>query len=454
MEIALKELRSSFTSGRLTAALLISMGLFLLSFVLMTEEYGHRVDNYALSRSLPVEELYSGMLYAYRFADGGSPSSSTSTRPLGRISPPNPLIYVARGLDVDMRQSAHFFQNFPIIDTVFEPDQDANLYRVAFPAPDLLFMIQVGLGLLAVMFSFGIISGEREKGTLKLMLATGASRTSVLGGKMLGNFLSLWIAFTTAWLIYLLLFIVFVVPDPTGEIWIRLAGIYVLACLHILVFFCLGSAISAFTRNSATALVISLFCWAFLIFVVPGLASLVGKQLVPIWSDQKLQEEKLLVATKMEEEYERAHPGSAAYQSGRYGQVHLEIQGDVEKAMAELEDEENRRRDRLVELTSYFSRFSPISSLTLSVASLSGTGLEDQQRFRSDLNEIKSTVLQMKNDNQRSIDLMSAAYTQSFSSPDLNLAIQSASGDVALLVIWAGVLFVIAAVRFGFYDVR
>ena len=70
---------------------------------------------------------------------------------------------------------------------------------------DWAFIIGYVLSLIAILFTFDAVSGERERGTLRLMLANPIPRHTVLIGKFLGALISINIPFALAVLMNLLL---------------------------------------------------------------------------------------------------------------------------------------------------------------------------------------------------------------------------------------------------------
>ena len=57
------------------------------------------------------------------------------------------------------------------------------------------FVTAVLLSFMGILFTFDAISGEQERGTLRLMLANSISRNTVICGKFLGAFFSISIPF-------------------------------------------------------------------------------------------------------------------------------------------------------------------------------------------------------------------------------------------------------------------
>ena len=66
-----------------------------------------------------------------------------------------------------------------------------NPYLVVFPRTDLTFVFQIVISLPTFLFSYDAIAGERQNGTLALVLSNAIPRGKLLFGKYLGGILSL-----------------------------------------------------------------------------------------------------------------------------------------------------------------------------------------------------------------------------------------------------------------------
>ena len=91
---------------------------------------------------------------------------------------------------------------------------------------DWAFIIGYVLSLIAILFTFDAVSGERERGTLRLMLANAIPRHTVLIGKFLGALVSVSIPFILAVLVNLLLISTANTVHLTAEAWGRLGIIF------------------------------------------------------------------------------------------------------------------------------------------------------------------------------------------------------------------------------------
>ena len=140
------------------------------------------------------------------------------------------------------------------------------------------FIIGYVLSLIALLFTFDAISHERERGTLRLMLANSIPRHTVLIGKFLGALISINIPFTLAVLVNLLMISTSSDVHLSAEAWARLGLIFFIALLYTSLFLALGLLVSARVQRSAVSLVILLLAWVTLVVFMPStLVSIAGR---------------------------------------------------------------------------------------------------------------------------------------------------------------------------------
>ena len=142
--------------------------------------------------------------------------------------------------------------------------------------------IGILLSFFAILFTFDAIAGERERGTLSLMMSNAVSRGQVLLGKYVGAFLTIMVPLTIGILMNLLIIhlsgsIYFRVHD-----WLRILGMMGFFALHISVFIFLGMFFSSQVSKAITSLVWLLLLWVCLAFILPPLLSTFAINLCPI----------------------------------------------------------------------------------------------------------------------------------------------------------------------------
>ena len=165
---------------------------------------------------------------------------------------------------------------------------DANLQNKSV-GPDVsqvdwAFIIGYVLSLIALLFTFDAVSGERERGTLRLMLANSIPRHTVLIGKFLGALLSISIPFTLAVLVNLLLISTANAVHLTTEAWGRLGVIFFLAFLYTSLFLALGLLVSTRVQQSAVSLMILLLTWVTFVVFMPSTLASIASSFSPVMS--------------------------------------------------------------------------------------------------------------------------------------------------------------------------
>ena len=279
-----KEMLSHLLSQRFAACTILAVVLIIANGMLTSQAYVYKKNLYLTKRAVEENKLYEITYYALlgsdrsSFQDGGfGPKVKTAPRALRA---PRLLEVFAQGEERQLGQAVRVaLFDIPYQAEEVSPFQLSNPYLNIFASFDVVYIFQLVLGLMAILIASETVSGEKEDGTLRLMLTTNASRAQVLTGKVLAALTTL--AIPTA-LGFILLFILLLgtenIEVGVGE-WVRLGLLFVLSLLYLLVFYLIGLAISCATHRSATSLFYALFTWALLVIVLPNsIASLLNEQ--------------------------------------------------------------------------------------------------------------------------------------------------------------------------------
>ena len=278
LNITWRELYDNLNSLRFALATVLLLGLMLTNAVVHLREHPERVKRYRESVS--------------RYQTQIATHASNSLYDLAQEGPgdlhkkPSDLRFCAEGNETFMsdraqggyhRWSSDTLKSFWIL---AYPSATPNRHNVrpAVTRVDWGFIIGYVLSLVALLFTFDSISGERERGTLRLTLANAIPRHTVLIGKFLGAFISVSLPFILAVLVNLL--VVSTSPDVhlDTEAWGRLGIIFCVAMLYICLFLALGMIVSARVQRSAVSLVVLLLIWVvFVVFMPSTLASIAGE---------------------------------------------------------------------------------------------------------------------------------------------------------------------------------
>lgn len=171
-------------------------------------------------------------------------------------------VEITAGRPATLLQMTSFYSDNPLLKIL--PNLDVTEVAILF------------FSLLAVLFSFDLVNGARERGVLRMLVAYGKGRIQTLTGLALGGLLTV-LLFVVIGLLSALLTVQFYSGIPLTPQFIAgfsLIGLAVL--LYCLIFFAVGLLFSSLTRHSNLSLMFSLFIWVVCVVAMPMLL----KQLV------------------------------------------------------------------------------------------------------------------------------------------------------------------------------
>jgi len=135
---------------------------------------------------------------------------------------------------------------------------------------DWVFIISAVLSFVALVLTYDSMCGEKEAGTLRLMLANVTPRYKVLLGKYFGAMFTLGIPLVVGLLVSLII----VIPSKDVTIdaaaWLKILTITLLSLLYISIFVFLGMFVSSRTAHPPNAMVLLLVVWVVLVILLPS----------------------------------------------------------------------------------------------------------------------------------------------------------------------------------------
>jgi ABC-type transport system involved in multi-copper enzyme maturation permease subunit len=257
--LVFKEVHDLVLTLRFTVGTLIAVILAVLAAYIGSLDYNARLDSYQTKLKLTRDSVAETRVYSF-------------LRPT-IYRPPEPLSILHHGLEG--RLGTDFQVSVDTENTEARGENRGNEYLSIFSEVDLTVIVAVILGLLALLFTFDAVCGEREGGMLKLMMSYPLSRSQLLLGKYLGAWVALMLPATLAYLLSLLV-VGFVANVHFGPPEIaRLGLILIFYALYLSLMLLVGLVISSFVQRSSLALVFSAFAWFFFVTVVPNLATMI-----------------------------------------------------------------------------------------------------------------------------------------------------------------------------------
>ncbi len=384
-DIIRKEIQESISTPRMVFAFLLSTVLVLFSVYVGLNSYSLERREYETAVATNRSNIENIKEWRQLLDSGGTIVAR----------PPQPLSFMISGVQPTVGKEARVTVWRSI--ELTRSKSKGNPLIAIFGRLDLTFAVRVVLSLLAIIFSYNALSGEKEQGTLKLILAQPVPRSKLLLGKTLGGLFCLGLALAVPLLLSLIL--VSLHPDVmlSGEDWMRLGLILVFYLLYISVFFALGLFVSSRLGSSALSLLVLLFAWVVSVSLIPQAAVMAAAQLRQVPSAQETAARKSAFSREqMPKEQETINQWSKKNPppGGDYFNVEwrarqckeLQIVGDrlhaeVYSYQARLDEEYRSRLSRQQSLAMWLSRLSPSACLMYGSMSLGQTGLAENERF-------------------------------------------------------------------------
>lgn len=145
-----------------------------------------------------------------------------------------------------------------------------------FSDMDLVFIISMILSFIALIFTYDTVCGEKEAGTLRLILAASIPRHKIILGKYVGVMFTLGIPLLLGLLINLLIVV------SSGEVivsagdWLKIFTIMLLSFFYLSIFVLLGIFVSGRTSHSTNSMVILLLVWVALVILIPSFGRIIS----------------------------------------------------------------------------------------------------------------------------------------------------------------------------------
>ena len=250
-----RELLDNLMTFRFAAVALITLLLVVANTVVLTQDYEQRLESYNDAIKKHHQDLRNSKTYstAYLFVDRA----------------PNPLSIFNVGLDKRLGNLIGIYHGF--MPTLWDTQMHGtdNPFIAFFSSIDIVFVFEVILSLMGLIFAYDAIAGERERGTLRLVLAQPIGRGQILLAKYISAMACLLVPLILS-LLFALLLLTRSIPLSTAD-FLRIAGIVLTSFAYLSLFYLIGLLISVATRRTGTALMLAMFVWGFLILVYPNL---------------------------------------------------------------------------------------------------------------------------------------------------------------------------------------
>ena len=186
---------------------------------------------------------------------------------------PNPLSIFNVGMEKSGADMVSIQLATPIWEKVAQKHGSDNPFLSIFLSIDVIFVFKIVLSALTILFAYNTISGEREDGTLKLVLSNPIPRDTLVVGKYLGGMLSLFPIVIVSYIVGILIAYASPATDFSSSDLFRLGAVLFLSLLYLSTCYLLGMLLSVWTKEATTTLILSMFIWGILTIVHSNIAT-------------------------------------------------------------------------------------------------------------------------------------------------------------------------------------
>lgn len=163
---------------------------------------------------------------------------------------------------------------------VFRRAEDGGeLSRYAQLSPAFLLLAVAPLAVF--MMLFGSVSGEREAGTLRQLLATGVSAGQFFRGKLVAGLRATLTAYVGVFIPIAAISAIASPAEFDSDAFLRLASLFFVYAIYLIVFVAIALGVSALTRTRQAAFLALTVVWTLMVTVLPGAAGDIATSVHP-----------------------------------------------------------------------------------------------------------------------------------------------------------------------------
>ena len=375
MTLIQKEIMHHILSVRFVALLVMCLLLVPLTLHINYRNYLQNQANYQESIKLSVSEAEE------KPSDAPDPDTEVSKLFLE----PTPLSVFAKGLEESLPSYLGMTRNGVKQGSMSLGEAPLSS---ALGNLDFLFVVSTVFSLLALLFTFDAVAGEREAGTLRITLSNALPRDLFLWSKLIGGYIVFVVPFLVAFLLGLLLLVSQGFPLGESDIFLRVFSLTLVSLLYIGVFFAIGTVISTYLDNSKTALIVAFTVWVLAVLIAPRAGFLTAKLIAPTRAIQSIYMEKTAIRNNLSAEKDQVVVGKIIETLGtsinfnedmeKIKEIRAPIDAEYRQKFQEqvnkVEREYQREKKRQESVGETLSRITPTSSLIYLAMNLAETG--------------------------------------------------------------------------------
>ena len=498
-------IQREFVSNVLTSRFMIGFIVCLLSTAVavfvQVDDYEKRLAGYNTAVREAATEAREWELYAKI-----KPKAHRKPNPLGifNVGTEN---FGTNTVTVELAKPV-FELSFPMWGAPTQKRGSDNPFLTIFLTVDVVFIFKIVLSALAILFAYNTISGEREDGTLKLVLSNAIPRDTIVLGKYLGGMLSLFPIVLVSLIVALLMALSAGVAAFDGNDIAHIVLIFGVSLLYVSTWYLLGLLLSVWTKTAATTLILSMFIWVMLTSVHSNVVAFAVEKFPPyqskpeamflqsaseVWDQFRKERdahvkqrgyENITKSITWEPETTPTGTGSSSWSGGYFlienysvnsvsradTSIFQEILGYQEQLRVEYADKAEEilnkpveQRERNMKFADALSRVSFAEVYHFAVGTIAGTDRQHYNDFIQNARAYKREIVEYLKDKKA---FSSRAWFSNDQGPaeltdlpvfehkwlSLSESFSRASVDILILLAWNIVLFMVAYVSFLRYE--
>jgi ABC-type transport system involved in multi-copper enzyme maturation permease subunit len=330
-------------------------------------------------------QQYARLNAGYRKAVAANDAQpSTMTTRLYRA--PSPLLFLAEGGE---KANPEGYWLSPKLTLSPLPAATVNFKMPDIPELDWAFIVKIVFSLYVILLGFEAVSGEKERGTLRLILSNPVGRIRLLTGKYVAILSSAVIPLVAGLLTSLLVIGIFLPSVLSLPNLARIALFILLALAYLSLFAFLSLFFSALIPRSSVALLVLLAFWILFAFFIPDTSVIAAEKLSKVPSEYEMA--KLVGPTIQGEIWKRIAAIQDRIKKGEL-KTEQEIREEADRAYEQgqdslrklYDDYDNAMRERAA-LAQRISRTSPAALFQYAAEAVSETGPQADARFLRDI---------------------------------------------------------------------
>ena len=309
------------------------------------------------------------------------------------IRPPHLLSTLIQGKDRDLgnRLSMGSGEDIPLKPTGYlsRLAGSHDIFTSGFQALDFAFIVRIILSLMVIFLAYNAVCGEKERGTLRLVLANRLQRNGFLIGKFLGGIIVIIGSFLISSILALIILVINQAVSMTGSDLGRVLGILGLSSIYLVFFFTLGLLISVLVDRPSIALMVLLQIWVFLVILYPHLAVVLTDEFYPIPELQAIENQKEAVSAPYQGELDRLLKGMMddntddakreEIMNSQYKYNDTKIK--VSRIRQGIDQIYSRQLTRQIQMAESIAVLSPAALFDRATERLARTGIPEYERF-------------------------------------------------------------------------